>query len=250
MPPPEENTPERQERLLAAEDGRLYAVDKSDTGLAYIATTEWIGSVNVGFGLPSAPGLFLSLAYKAFVSYRDVEILTLFEPHPAQGVWSDDHKPLLDYCEQFAAHVVFAFTALEAFANEVISNNLGDYAYTTVRQAQRGKPGQKVTYRGAELERNVSLSEKLAQVLPKGLNVASPKGLHIWREYKSLKKWRDRIIHLKMADREPSGPEFESIWGDMLRNPREPFCDNAHKLMGHYGPKVIGRRWHQKYPYS
>lgn len=238
--------------MLAAEDGRLYAVDKFNTGLAHIATTERIGPVNVSFSLPSAPALFLNLAHKAFTTYRDVEIPVLFDQHPQLGIWPDDHTLLLDFCEQFAAHVVFAFTALESFANEIIANEIGakGYAYTTTLAKRKGKRGEKVTYRGDAIERNVSLNEKLAQVLPDALGVSSPKGLHLWRDYKNLKEWRDRIIHLKMADRQPRGPEIPSIWGDMLRNPKEPFCDNAYKLIGCYGPAITNRRWHQKYPYQ
>jgi hypothetical protein len=247
----DETTAQHQEQLLTAEDGRQYAIDNVDTGLAAIATTEHVGAAIVSFNLPSAPALFLGLAYKAFATYRDIEIPALFDRHP-QGMWPDDHKPLLDLCEQFAAHVVFAFTALESFANEVIANEVTarGYTYTTTRSTKKAKPGEKVTFGGEALERNVSLNEKLAQVLPDALDVASPKGLHLWRDYKSLKEWRDRIIHLKAADRRAHGPEVPSIWGDMLRNPKEPFCDNAHKLMGSYGPAVSNRRWYQKYPYS
>ena len=135
---------------------------------------------------------------------------------------SSDETTAQRLCEQFAAHVVFAFTALESFANEVTARG---YKYTTTRSTKRSKSGEKVTYEGEALERNVSLNEKLAQVLPDALGVASPKGLHLWRDYKSLKEWRDRIIHLKSADRQAHGPEVPSIWGDMLRNPKEPFCD-------------------------
>jgi hypothetical protein len=252
MTPPEEPTSQRQERLLAAEDGRHYAVDKFGTGLAHLAITERIDSVIVSFSLPSAPALFLNLAHRAFITYHDVDVTTLFDVHPQQGIWPGDHKPLLDFCEQYAAHVVFAFTALESFANEVIASAVAEngYSYTTTRATKKGKPGEKVIYRGEAIERDVSQNKKRAQVLPDALSVDSPKGLHIWRDYKNLKGWRDRIIHLKMADRQARGPEVKSIWGDMLRNPKEPFCDNAHKIMGYYGPKVAIRRWYQKYPYS
>jgi hypothetical protein len=237
---------------LAAEDGRHFAIDKVGTGLGMVATTERIGVVNVSFSLPSAPALFLNLAHKAFATYRDIEIATLFDPHPETGIWPENHKPLLDFCEQFAAHVVFAFTALESVANEVIANEVRakGYTYTTTRSTKKGKPGEKVTYSGEALERHVALNEKLAEVLPDALGVRSPKGLALWRDYKSLKEWRDRIIHLKSADRQPRGPEIPSIWGDMLRHPKEPFCDNAHSLMGSYGPAITTRRWYQKYPYS
>jgi hypothetical protein len=247
MTPPEneETAAERQERLLAAEDGRHFAVDKHGTGLAHQATTEKIGPMIVSLSLPSAPALFLSLAHKAFVTYRDVDVPAYFDSHP-EGIWPDDHTPLFDFCEQFAAHVVFAFTALESFANEAIPQ---DFSYTATRGTKKGKPGQTVVYRGDEIARNVSLGEKLARVLPDALNVPTPKGLHIWRNYKSLKDWRDRVIHLKMADRQPRGPEVESIWGDMLRHPKESFCDHAHELMGYFKPAVSDRRWYGKYPY-
>lgn len=242
---PPETPANRQNRLLAAEDGRHFAVDAYGTGLAHVATTERVGPVNASFSLPSAPALFLGLAHKAFMAYRDVDVSAYFGSHP-QGVWPDDHKPLFDFYEQFAAHAVFAFTALESFANEVIPDG---YSYTATRGDGKGKPGRKVAYPRDKIERNVSLSEKLAQVLPDALDVSSPKGLHIWREYKNLKEWRDRIIHLKTADRASSGPEVESVWGDMLRHPTEPFCDHAHGLMGHFGPAVRDRRWYREYPY-
>lgn len=237
-----ETSSERQDRLLEAEDGRYYAISKLGTGLASIATEEHIGRVTVGFGLPSGPALFLNLARTAFLTYRDFDVLSLFDEHP-QGRWPDNQEPLFDFCEQFAAHVVFAFTALESFANEVIPN---EYTYTTIR----GKKRQKVTYNRDGIERHISLSEKLAQVLPAALSVKSPKGLHVWRDYKKLKEVRDRIIHLKMADRSRTGPETPTIWGSMLRSSKEPFCDNAHKLMGHFKPAIENRRWYGKYPYT
>lgn len=97
--------------------------------------------------------------------------------------------------------MVFAFTTLESFANEVIANEVKatSYKYTATRSTKEAKPGEKFTYGGEALERNVSLNEKLAQVLPDALGVTSPKGLHLWRGYKSLKEWRDRIIHLKSS---------------------------------------------------
>jgi hypothetical protein len=227
--------------LLEAEDGRYYAIDKFGTGLSSIVTTERIREANVSFGLPSAPALFLSLAYKAFIAYRNVDVRGLFDGHP-QGVWPDDQTPLFDFCEQFAAHIVFAFTALESLANEIIPQ---EHSYTTID----GKTGEPVTYNRDEIERYVSLDEKLLQVLPSALDVGSPKGLHIWRDYKKLKNLRNRIIHLKMIDRQSTGPEIKTVWGDMLRNSKIPFSDNAHNLMGHFGSTVTERRWYGKYPY-
>jgi hypothetical protein len=50
---------------------------------------------------------------------RDIDPLALFDQH-AQGIWPDDQKDLFDFLEELISHVVFSFTALEAFANQVI----------------------------------------------------------------------------------------------------------------------------------
>jgi hypothetical protein len=132
---------------------------------------------------------------------------------------------------------------LEALANEIIPEG---YTYKGIgSDTTRG-----VAYSRDEIERHISLDEKLSKVLPHALNAKSPKGSHIWRDYKDLKKVRNRLVHLKMSDRRATGPEIETVWGYMLRNSKKPFCDSAHRLMGKFGPSVVERRWYKKYPYS
>lgn len=234
---------DRQEHLLEAEDGRYFAIDKAPfgDGLAAIATEERLRGMIVGFSLPSAPALLLHLAYEAFTAYRGIDVTGFFDQR-RQGRWPDDQKPLFDFFERFISHVVFSFTALESFANEVIPSG---YSYTTIDK----KTGQSVTYDRNEIERYVSLEEKLSTLLPNALGIKSPKGVHTWRDFKKLKKVRDRVIHLKTADQTRTGPDVMTIWGYILRNAKEPFCDNTHKLMGHFTPAVANRRWYKKYPY-
>ena len=61
---------------------------------------------------------------------------------------------------------------------------------------------------------------------------------------------RNRIIHLKAIDLKSSGPDDETLWGDMLRCHDVPYCDYAHTLIGHYKHSVENRRWFQRYPYD
>lgn len=235
-------SPEEQQRLLDAEDGRYFAIDKFGTGLASIATEERIGGAGVAFGLPSAPALFLNLAYEAFAAYRGNDVIALFDQHP-QGLWPDNQTPLFDFFEHFTAHVLFAYTALEALANEILPEG---YTYEVVGS----NTAEGTVYSRDEIERYVSLDEKLSKVLPHALDVSSPKGSHPWRDFKELKKVRNRLIHLKTSDRRATGPEIETIWGYMLRNSKRPFCDSAHALMAKFGPSVVERRWYKEYPYS
>ncbi len=243
---------DRERRLLEAEDGRFFAIDvlppgqkvegdkELGAGLISIAGVERVGPAKlpVSFGLPSAPALFLNLAHKAFLSYRGLNVYSLFDRHPS-GLWPDNHGRLFNYFEAFSAHVIFTFMALESFANEMLPDGV---EYDVV-DTKRGE----VRYTGEDVERKMSLGDKLALVLPAVLQVPSPKGLHKWGHFKKLKKTRDRLVHLKRLDRRRKTP---TIWGHMLNNATVPFCDQAHKLMGHYGAAVTDRRWHEKYPYT
>ena len=85
--------------------------------------------------------------------------------------------------------------------------------------------------------------------MPGALGVETPKGKRLWQRYRQIKTMRDRIIHLKAVDYSPQGPDSESVWGMMLRSHREPFCDHAHEVIGHYAP-AVNRRWFREYPYK
>jgi hypothetical protein len=194
---------DRQDELLEKEDGRYYAIDKVGTGLGSIATTERLKKRIVSFGLPSGPALFLHLAHHAYSKIRDIDPLSLFDEHP-QGIWPDNQKALFDFLEELISHVVFSFTALEAFANEVIPDK---FTYTFVVE----RTGEKRTYGKDEIERRINLDEKLGIVLPKVFALTSPKGGSLWENYKTIKKARDRVIHLKSVDKRTSGPEDETF---------------------------------------
>jgi hypothetical protein len=232
---------ERQQRLLDAEDGRHHAVSKVHTGLGMVATSERVAGRIVAFSLPSGPGLFLNLAHRAYVQLKEIAPASLFQVHP-QGVWPEPHGPLFDYFETFIAHVVFSFTALEAFANESLPDDI-TYEHVTKKTGVTKQLGR------AEIERALNLDDKLHTLLPTVAKLPSPKGLAVWSRYRRLRAIRDRVIHLKTADRKPLGPDVESIWGDMLRMHGVAFCNHAHEMMGYFQP-LVNRRWFKKYPYS
>ena len=231
---------ERQDELLTKHDGRYYAIDKFNTGLALLVKTEKLGQrQHVTFGVPSSPALFLNAARRAYLQIKDIDPALMFYKWQNARI-PINHSQLFDYFESFTTHVVFSFTALEAFANEAIPK---EFEYKIE------KKGETTLLKKPDIERSVNLDEKLHSVLPQALGVATPKGKKPWQHYKLLKGMRDRIIHLKSVDRSPSGAESESVWGMMLRAHGEPFCDYAHAMMGHYSP-ASNRRWYRDYPYT
>lgn len=227
---------ERQDELLRKEDWRFHAIDKFNTGLAMTATQEPLlaGGV-VGFGLPSAPALFLNTAFAAYRKRACVNVADLFDKHPPpQGTWPENHSPLFDYFETAMLEVICSYSAIEAAANEVIPPD-----FTYQRRARKGRPP--VTLGKDAIERTLSLDEKLKRVLTQALNQSSPAGGKLWPPYLKLKEVRDRLIHLKSIDRKASGPDDETIWGCLLRIGPTIFPNIAADMIGHFYSH--NRRW-------
>ena len=120
--------------------------------------------------------------------------------------------------------IVFAFTALEAFVNEIIPS---DYKYE--------KKGKKATeiYTKEEIERWVSIDEKLDKIIPAILKVGTPKGRdQSWQGFKDLKNIRDRLIHMKSDDRKDSGPDAKTIWTALMKT--EPPYKQAFTIVKYF----------------
>lgn len=98
-------------------------------------------------------------------------------------------KKYYDYFETIITSVVFAYTAIEAFANICIPSNF-TYSYTD-------KNGNIVNVGKKEIEQKFSLREKLKIILPLILNSASPTQQKWWAKFTELENLRNEIIHSK-----------------------------------------------------
>lgn len=165
----------------------------------------------IGFDNPSATALFLNQSKKAFDHAINI--------HPFMRDWPPEGKNptamVYDYIEEMCSSIVFAYVAIEAFANEEIPEN---YVYEAERENDSGI--FVVQHLGKDkIERMVSLSEKLSTILPEVFEIESPKGSTAWEGFVQLRRLRDRIIHLKTKDRDYSkhGDMYpDSIWKDLL----------------------------------
>ena len=232
---------ERQLDLLNKEDWRFHAVGPGGTGLAMFATTERPSKLSSrvwSFGLPSAPAMYLNLAKQARDRRRAFDVSASFIEHPhPQGIWPEDHRLVFDFFQEFSAEVIFSYSAIEAFANEVIP---ADYLYEWTNTRK-----EKINLTGPEIERQIALDEKLKAVIPKAHQLKSPSGTKCWQQYSELKKVRDRLVHLKSLDRKSSGPELQTIWGLMIAQREANFVHYAYSIIGAFPSLVENRRWFQ-----
>lgn len=159
---------------------------------------------------PNATALFLNASARAFATGREIRdrsgIDRTLQPNPAFASDGD----ALDYLERMSEAVILAFTALEAFVNEVIPE---DYEYA--RHA-RSRIILEVSSKAA-IERFTPIDEKLCFILPDILKCGSPRQSRCWSAYKNLKQCRDRLIHLKTADSKSSLADVDTIWKLLFR---------------------------------
>lgn len=198
-----------------------------------VSTFAKYNNIEVGFGDPSAPALFLNQAYKAFETANEINPFLTNTPALVNSIST---AKIFDYLEAICASIIFAHTALEAFTNEEIPD---EFVYEIEETTESGIVVVR-QYNKEQIERKFSLSEKLASVLPKVMNIQSPKGKKLWGGFVHLKKLRDRIIHMKSKDRTHSkhGNMYpESIWSDLLDPKQRHYPSIAKSIILHFKAK-------------
>lgn len=199
-----------------------------------------LGSKSGGISIPNATALFLNLS-KTHLDAANACIASCQKSTDLHG-----HFPEVDSfgaIEHYMASVIFACTALEALANELIPDT---YVHTVT------KKGVDHTYTKEEIERRFGPKEKLGDVLPNAIRVATPKGSALWQACRDLFDLRDRIIHMKTADRLFQGDArtAKSLWNEVLQDPLPDTYKVATAIINHFF-NAMGKkpRWFEKLPF-
>lgn len=106
----------------------------------------------------------------------------------------DDIVKLYDYFEHIESAIIFIYTAVEAFSNVAIPKDHIIEKYNT--------KGIKEVWDKSSIERWLTTSEKIKNIVPEILEMESPKTAKFWSNFTKLEKIRNEIIHQKTADRD------------------------------------------------
>lgn len=148
---------------------------------------------------------------------------------------------LFDGIQARAGAVVFSYMAIEAFANDAIPS---PYVYTRTNR----KTGAAESLTREQIERQVSLEEKLDAILPSVCRVASPRGTGLWQGLRWLTMLRDHLVHLKRSQWRGKHPHQSPswIWSRLLKERAELSPWHARNLIWHYLANDIPR-WLWRY---
>lgn len=194
-------------------------------------------------GAPSVTAMFLDLA--ARLDKQEEQLHSEVIAMATKGITIEDEPRVFDGIENRMAALVFAVTALESFANEMIEEAYGIQNY---RYAPTLKSGISVSYDLDYVER-LSLEEKLGVIVPDALTVVSPKGRTVWNRFKRLKELRNRISHYKGRDRGNS--RDKTLWRELLSDKSSDFALQAYELIQFYYDQIPNSapRWFCRYPH-
>lgn len=213
-------------------------VKRGELVMVVTMTRDNTGNV-VSFATPGPAALAINAAIRASREAARLRYALRFHS-PSRGVVKSlvdgDLPSLFDYFEQSMIAVTFSYQALEAFANQIITN-------APEKEHQLMRKTGVLTLSSDDVERVASTEEKLTHILPRLTAMPSPKGKAIWAKLKKLKAMRDSTVHLKSLDQyRRGGIDRGSLYYRFLNtDPREaPRLSIA--IMKHFS-SVAGQDW-------
>jgi len=223
-------------------DGHLY---KAGTSVVAVCPTKYDLKTSLRFNMPNVCALLLDHANRLWGECSDGKAL-FSRALPNGELTVEDDANLMPFLEKRMAIVVFSYTAIEAFSNEIIEEAYTKSGYTYSKL----NPKSSNPYTLEEIERYVDIESKLCGVLPEITKAKNPKGTVIWQNFGHLRKIRHFIIHPKLADKIQVSPEAKALWKMLTDSTFRNFALDAKALMTHYaGGGAHPARWLFKCPF-
>lgn len=159
---------------------------------------------NLTYFPPNNIALLLSISNKVLKEAKEFYNINI-DPKKVNHSYiktSDDKKEFLkqksiivaDFIEKIQTSIVFAYTALEAFANISIDD---EYQF----KINIKNKGIWEIYDKQAIERWVSLKDKLSKILPDIYKTKKIETTKFWSHFVKLEQYRHDIIHQKSIDR-------------------------------------------------
>lgn len=220
---------------------------KAGSVVAQAASVKMDNGAVLGFTLPSAPAMALDIAaqsassaMKSLRSFAWHDVLT--PDGPGFSIASKDTSELFDFFQLCMAVSAFSFQALEVFCNQSIGRSVKGPTIVKCR-------GKRVSLTAEELERQLSTTEKLSQVLPGIFNIPTPKGKKVWEPFKELQGSRDSAVHLKSNHQ--YAVDENTLYYQFLTGKFEHYPRAAADMISYFhkgeDPRWL-KQWYEKYP--
>ncbi len=198
---------ERTIPIISDFDWRLDGVEYEELKSTSIVTHPIkINNKKTNFLTPNPTALFLDISHNLYIkACKTYKFEKLKEPDSIM-----DAKKYFNSLEFYIGSIIFAYTSIESFVNEVIPKGY-------VHKKQKTKCTEIYTKDQIEY---LQLDEKLKNILPEIIKIASIAQTQLWSEYIELRDIRHQIIHLKTKNLDyiSSQNKFDHIWNRIINN--------------------------------
>lgn len=199
------------EAVEVISDKKVQICAAGKSTLVVVDLVPLIDGRTLALPIPNATAMLLHASQRAYADSQRLLGERLQQFYSCETVHVTDSSDAVDVAEHLCISVFSAYTALECFANEWVP------PWITYRKKDRNG-GEKILNK-EEIERQLSLKIKLDAVLPSAFRVASPKGSAAWQSFVKLENARNRIVHMKQADRESDESEADTVWKMLFKLP-------------------------------
>jgi hypothetical protein len=173
---------ERSIKLRSKADGKTYFLAKNESSN--------INGKVIDFSAPNNISISLSLMKKSLKTARKIFNKLVVSSSGNKINITEELKPdFYDFFEQIQTSIIFSYIAIEGFSNAVIPD---DFQFEKFNEK-----GIKETWNKENIERWMSTSEKVGNILPSILMTSDIKIERFWTNFKELEKLRNDIVHQK-----------------------------------------------------
>lgn len=166
--------------------------DKQDGKTAFLQRLikAKTGKSEISLAAPNEISLALNISKKA--TEKSDKLRKEINPKsnkPKKILYESDVAVAYDYLEEIQKAIVFSYKAVESFCNATIPN---DYIYRKTTSK-----GIEESYGKEQIERWISTSEKISEILPNVIKATSPAKEKFWSDFKNLERIRNEVVHSK-----------------------------------------------------
>lgn len=185
----------------------IYQSSNNSTGLFQRLLLTKIGETETAIAAPNEIALALGVSRNAFIRAKNRRD-KLVELATKKGtIHGEDVTQFYDFIEDLQICVIFIYKAVESLCNAVIPDDF-------VHEVEDGK-GIIQRYRKEQIERWISTSVKVKEILPGLLGSPKPTEQPFWSDFKVLERLRNDIVHSKSSS--SAGTLSELFSGTMGR---------------------------------
>jgi len=237
---------EINEKYRKGKDDRIkkphIMLNKDNFNKYFVFDTNWVlvfDHLETMLIRPNDVALYSSISDKNLAAAKDFYNKTIIPRHGQYGgafPTLQKQQEYYDYFELIITSIIFAYTALEAFANICIPNG-----WEHIKETK----GVKTIYSKGAIERTFSLQDKFKIMLKNILQTPDPTSSNWWQDFIKLEDIRNEISHTKQA-------KSEERYSRILSQDVFNIIENHKEIISYYGRYISKNRKEllEEFPYK